>query len=366
MKRVPLPESLHHLLLFAALSLVVIVPLVTLAQEAGEDILADAVTYGAWLWRGQCVRCHGPYGEQRVGEALSKAELKAAIEGTGRPACQVAWARSRGGPLGSKEIAALTSYILKWLENGEEPALPPLPAYPTATPYPGATPDRKKLSATPTPGPTATPAPPPEVRIVIEGSEVAKGAYLYTMNCHRCHLNYDYARIGQGLDPKTIKRTIENGKVGTTMPPMSWRQGGPLRSSDISAIVAYIIAFERLGEPPALPAVLFTPPTPDPARLLPVLPPVIPPVRGNSQEGLLAYMRHCAHCHGTDGKGDFGPNLVKDWFSVRPDLTIRSTIARGVPGSPMPAWRTAEDAPLSDGQIADLVTLLLEQSFAQR
>lgn len=326
-------------------------------------MLANPVTHGAWLWGGYCVRCHGLYREQRVGEVLNKKELKAAIEGAGRPSCQIAWSRSRGGPLGSNEINALVAYIIEWLESGAEPDLPALPAFTTATPQPSATPAEQKSSVAPALGPTTTPTPPPEIRMIIEGSEVAKGGYLYTMNCHRCHLNYRYARIGLGLDPKAIKRTIENGKVGTTMPPMGWRQGGPLRSQDISAIVTYITAFERLGESPALPSALFVPPTPDPAKLLPALPPSIPPVQGNPRNGLSLYAQHCARCHGADGKGGIGPNLVKDWRSVRPDLTVRSAIVHGVPSSPMLAWHKAEGGVLSDEQIADLVALLLEQSF---
>lgn len=354
---------IHRLILFVALAIFTIIPITTIAQEVSDSVLANPVTHGAWLWGSYCVRCHGLYGEQRVGEALNKKELKAAIEGAGRPSCQIAWSRSRGGPLGSKEINALVAYVTEWLERGAEPDVPVLPAFATATPQPSTAPKTQKSFVTPIPMPTATPTPPPEIRMIIEGSEVAKGGYLYTINCHRCHLSYGYARIGLGLDPKTIKRTIENGKVGTTMPAMGWRQGGPLRSQDIAAIVAYITAFERLGESPALPSAMFVPPTPDPARLLPTLPLFVPIVQGHSRNGLALYAQHCTGCHGEDGQGSIGPNLVKDWLSVRPDLTIRSTIVRGVPGAPMPAWHKAEGGSLSDEQIADLVVLLLEQSF---
>ncbi|HZD55418.1 MAG TPA: c-type cytochrome, partial [Anaerolineales bacterium] len=56
------------------------------------------------------------------------------------------------------------------------------------------------------------------------------------------------------------------------------------------------------------------------------------------EEGARLFAENCAVCHGPDGKGRIGATLAKDWPSIRPDLEIKTTISRGVAGSPMPAW----------------------------
>ena len=357
-----LQSMIRNLVTAVAVGLFVLLPLIVLAQIDIEELSKDPVAWGAWLYQGNCVSCHGPYGKEGVGGDRDEKELKQAIDGTGRESCQVAWGRTRGGPLGSREIAALAKYMLAWEELGHEPDLPQLPDYPTPTPYP--TPTAPGGSSAATPEPTATPRPTlsPEVAMVVDDNQVAHGAYMYTLNCYRCHLDYGYARVGMDLSDKTIKRTIEQGKTGTSMPRLGWQQGGPLRSREILAIIAYITAYERLEAAPALPAVLFVPPTPDPAKLRPVKPKDVPPIEGDLERGGALFARHCAPCHGSDGKGGIGPNLARHWHSVRPDLTVRSTIVRGVPGSPMRAWHQAEGGPLDDQQINDLATLLLSWS----
>jgi hypothetical protein len=51
--------------------------------------------------------------------------------------------------------------------------------------------------------------------------------------------------------------------------------------------------------------------------------------------------------------------LAKNFPSIRPDLTVRQTIASGVQGSAMPAWSQANGGPLSDGDINDLTVFIL-------
>src|SRR5215469_13319823 len=59
---------------------------------------------------------------------------------------------------------------------------------------------------------------------------------------------------------------------------------------------------------------------------------------------------HCAECHGLDGEGGAGPDLTRGVFRHGPsDEAIYQTIAKGVPGTSMPANS------LSDVQLRQLV-----------
>jgi mono/diheme cytochrome c family protein len=210
--------------------------------------------------------------------------------------------------------------------------------------------------------PIATPTPSldPAVRIAVEGSDLALGAWLYTQNCYRCHLGYEEGRMARSLAEETVERNIRQGKVGTSMPAFDRRQGGELRFREIQAILGYIQAWEMLGEPPALPEVLFVAPTPDPSQLMTIKPLDVAPLEGDPQRGARLYAQHCTACHGLYGEGGVGSRLAKAWPSVRPDLTIWSTIASGVPGSLMPPWEKQQGGPLAEQEINDLVALILQ------
>lgn len=76
-------------------------------------------------------------------------------------------------------------------------------------------------------------------------------------------------------------------------------------------------------------------------------------------EGALLYEQNCIMCHGSYGEGRVGATLSKNWPSIRPDLTIRTIIRNGVPGSVMPAWSQSNGGPLSEKQIDALVAYIL-------
>jgi mono/diheme cytochrome c family protein len=160
-----------------------------------------------------------------------------------------------------------------------------------------------------------------------------------------------------------LQDTIENGKTSTNMKPFSRKKGGPLKDSEIEAIILFIRTWEELEASPALPATLLTPPTPDPIAFEPVALPEIPLIQGDATRGASLYARYCQKCHAAEGQGRFGPALIKSWPSNRPDLIIYSTLDRGVPGSLMPAWGQANSGPLPEQDLKDLTAFILKQSM---
>jgi mono/diheme cytochrome c family protein len=77
-------------------------------------------------------------------------------------------------------------------------------------------------------------------------------------------------------------------------------------------------------------------------------------------QGARLYARNCARCHGVSGEGYIGPRLLKAWWSLRPDLTVKSFIKQGVPRSPMTAWSQNAGGSLSAKDIEDLVTHIVD------
>lgn len=349
----------------SGLMLITLVTMCALAALAGgvtltraqEDVLKDPVVLGAWLYAGQCVSCHGPYEKARLADRYDDEDsLRAAIEGGGR-GCQVDWSTKYGGPLRGSEIRAVAQYMRVWEDRGAAPELPPLPPQPTSTPMPTVTASAVE-AATATAPPAATLD--PKIRLIIDGSELARGAWLYTQNCYRCHLDYGFSRMARSLSGQKIESTIKAGKIGTSMPAFGRREGGDLSVSDIRSIVRYVMAFEQLGAPPALPSGLFAAPTPDPSKRVMIPLPDIPIVRGNVRAGGRIYAQQCVRCHGLTGEGGIGPILAKPWPSVRPDLTVAAAIAAGVPDTPMHAWDQAAGGELTGQQVVNLVAYILQ------
>ncbi len=82
-------------------------------------------------------------------------------------------------------------------------------------------------------------------------------------------------------------------------------------------------------------------------------------INGTLEQGAQLYSENCAVCHGNDGQGRIGARLAKDWPSIQPGLSIKTVIAEGVPGSPMPAWSQSNGGPLSDTEINAIVDFIL-------
>ena len=77
------------------------------------------------------------------------------------------------------------------------------------------------------------------------------------------------------------------------------------------------------------------------------------------EQGGQIFAENCAVCHGEDGRGRVGATLAKDWPSIRPDLRVRDSIERGVPGTLMQAWSQANGGPLNDQEIDALTFYIL-------
>jgi putative heme-binding domain-containing protein len=61
-------------------------------------------------------------------------------------------------------------------------------------------------------------------------------------------------------------------------------------------------------------------------------------------KGLAIYRSNCAFCHGIDGKGGRGPDLVsRQLVHGDSDAALNTVIRKGVPGSTMPAFQFEEE-----------------------
>ncbi len=191
-----------------------------------------------------------------------------------------------------------------------------------------------------------------------EDDQLQQGAQIYAENCAMCHGDNGEGRIGATLAkdwpsirPDLASRdTIINGVEGSPMPAWSQENGGPLSNEEIDAVVAFILSWQTGGAPQITPAL--------PATPYPEITP-IPGVEGNPNQGAILYNENCKVCHGENGEGRIGATLAKTWSSIRADLAIRSTIASGVSGSPMPAWSQENGGPLSNEEIDDLTAFVM-------
>ena len=188
--------------------------------------------------------------------------------------------------------------------------------------------------------------------------KLVEGARLYAQNCAVCHGANGEGRIGATLAKDwpsirpdlTVKTIIENGVQGSPMPAWSQAKGGPLSPEQIDALVVYILSWQTGG------AALITP-GPTATRRPPIAP--VAQVQGDPNRGALLYDGNCSMCHGPEGEGRVGATLAQSWPGIRPDLSIKTTILNGVPGSPMPAWGQSVGGPLSEPEINDLVAFIL-------
>ena len=175
-----------------------------------HGVLEDPLALGAWLYQSSCTRCHGSYGSSRLGDGYeSGEELLGAISGE---SCEIDWSRRGGGPFKNQELTGLVSYMLKWESLDAEPDLPELPELAV-----GAVEACRRLTAIRQreelgPEPQEDPVMAGGVAHLLAANTVARGGYLYTRNCYRCHLSYEQARMGKACPERRCRPLSGRGK----------------------------------------------------------------------------------------------------------------------------------------------------------
>lgn len=78
---------------------------------------------------------------------------------------------------------------------------------------------------------------------------------------------------------------------------------------------------------------------------------------GDPARGGPLYVENCAVCHGVSGEGRVGASL-QQFPGIRVDAALEQTIARGIPGSVMPAFAQEFGGPLTAAEVSDLAAYI--------
>ncbi len=183
-----------------------------------------------------------------------------------------------------------------------------------------------------------------------ETSLQQRGAMLYAQHCASCHGDTGKGGTGvplsntsfqQQVSDRFLFNTIKYGRPGRVMPAFS-----QLDKQDIQAIVKHVRTFSS-ARPPKLSMAKIT---------------------GDISNGKELFHKHCASCHGTDGKGGKGTGVTfsrpRDLPIIAPalnnigflksasDQMIKDTLMQGRDNTPMVSFLKQG---LSEKDINDLV-----------
>jgi len=179
------------------------------------------------------------------------------------------------------------------------------------------------------------------------------GEHLYQQNCSICHGFNGNGGVGVPLSLEAsqtsvsdeyLARTIRNGRPGRIMP--AFRH---LTEKEIKAIIGHIRSWSDQ------PAPTFS----------------NEPVEGDVEHGRQLFARHCAVCHGADGKGGPGTGVTMSrprslpilapalnnsgFLASAPDAMIKYTLMNGRKGTPMASFL---EKGLSEQDIDDVVAYI--------
>ncbi|MER2600058.1 MAG: c-type cytochrome [Caldilineales bacterium] len=336
-----------------------------LAQTAAR-LQGSSLARGALIYREACAGCHGVVGRgipgvapalndagffaNRLAELNYPGDLRSFVEAAvaaGRPvpnpaysSVMPAWAQQYGGALRSDEVAAVTDFVLNWQQ-------PVQPAVAVALPA--------------------------------DGSGVAAGKALFgSLDCLGCHgwpgeggiTAPDLAGIAVNGATRMAGMNADEYVLLAILGPSAWivpdcptgpcpdmmprDYGVRLDQRQLDALRRYLLSLtdttpvERpAGAPPALAGGLAAVATPTPAANTPLA------------RGEVIYTEHCRGCHGADGRGGVGSDLVAVRLSVDPAAYTRAATAQGVAGM-MPGWVQTVGGPLNDAQLDDLAAYVVE------
>ena len=185
--------------------------------------------------------------------------------------------------------------------------------------------------------------------------EQSRGAAIYARMCAVCHgvsgegYAADHApalahpAFLASASDEIIRKSVADGRAGTTMSAWSRSRGGPLDAEDIAAVVAFLRSWQRsapveLGESP---------------------------LSGDSTRGAPVFARECAGCHGAHGVE--GPEVHVGSYDLLDGASngfLRLAIRDGRPGTPMRAF----GAILGQQGVDDMIAVLrrLRPAVAER
>lgn len=284
---------------------------------------------GSQLYAAFCSACHGANGQGSTARehnevraidappelmvpslnhadtlAVASDDYLQTVIAEGRPeTSMLAWATAREGGLRTEEIDAIVGHIRSW-----EPPRP----------------DAAAISAA--------------------RGDVLAGRVTYAQNCAGCHGIRGEGGIGASLNSPTflavasdefLATTLIEGRPNTAMP--SWRQ---LDSPRISDLLAYMRTWQ--------------PHHSDRETTLRLVANADESDGVSAETGATIYGANCVMCHGSAGEGDLAPSLAAQEFLTLADNDyLYSTVARGRPGTGMPAWRH-----LSNENAASLIVFM--------
>ncbi len=176
-----------------------------------------------------------------------------------------------------------------------------------------------------------------------DAAPMRDGAALYSALCATCHaadgtgykadnapslVNRTYL---ESAPDDQIRRSIVEGRPGTSMAAYGAARGGPLGPDEITRLVAFL-----RSQGPAF--------KDTPARGI-----------GDRGKGAPLYAANCEKCHGNVGTHGNAVHLANPAFlQVSSDAFMGYAIANGRPGTPMEAWK----GKLTDPQIDDIVAFM--------
>ncbi len=179
-----------------------------------------------------------------------------------------------------------------------------------------------------------------------ENPQVTAGRDAYLRYCALCHGDAGQGYVADAANALTnpyflaaasddfLRAAIVRGRPGTPMSPWGAALGGPLADAQVTQILAFLRSYQT-APPFALADVHVG--------------------AGSAPRGQAIYDVECVGCHNAQGAGKPYMGIANpEFLATASDAYLRAAILHGRPGTPMPAYATAE----TDQGIDDLVVLI--------